>query len=282
MPSESEYGYKTIETNKVTVFADAGRGDANDPSLDGLIRSIEAVGLLHPITVYPDGDHWFCMAGARRLAAVRALGWTHVTAQVREQPDNQGTVAVAALENLDRKDLSPIDEATMCSAALQVLGDIDLVAKSIHRSPNWIQSRLDILGWPGDCLAALQASALSMSAIGPLAAIDNEHVRDYYLTEAVGNGATARQTASWAAAWRQSGAQDLGAQPSADSESPVPSVPVCPPTGYCLVCRGQHNLNELSHLPLCVDCLDTLRQAAMQTEENDARIRSKSPKPQEP
>ena len=262
MPDEPDYGYKTIPTNMITVFADAGRGDANDPNLDGLIRSIDAIGLLHPITVYPDGEHWFCMAGARRLAAVRALGWELITANVRKRPDTQGAVAVTALENLDRKQLDPIDEATMCAQAIEVLGDIETVAKSINRTTTWVQARLNILGWPTDCIDALHGTSLSMSALQPLASIDNDHVRNFYLTEAIANGATARQTAAWAANWRSAGHETSSPTPPADINTSQPGSPAQPPTGYCLICRRQHQLNELSHLPMCTSCLSTIREAA--------------------
>ena len=81
-------------------------------SLEGLVESIRAVGLLHPVVVTPDG---LLVAGARRLAACRILGWAEVPVQVVDLDD---LLRAEHDENVIRKDFLP-SEAVAIAAALR-------------------------------------------------------------------------------------------------------------------------------------------------------------------
>ena len=82
-----------------------------EPELAELEASIKASGLLQPIVVRARGDgKWELVAGERRLRAVSRLGWTEIPAVVRDF-DDRAMLTLALVENLQRTDLNPLEEA---------------------------------------------------------------------------------------------------------------------------------------------------------------------------
>ena len=100
-------------TSSIRARATRGRDDG----IDELAESIRAHGLLQPIVVRPLGTGYELIAGHRRLEAAQALGWTEIAAVVRDETDDNEAYILTLVENLQREDLSPKEEA----AALEVL-----------------------------------------------------------------------------------------------------------------------------------------------------------------
>jgi ParB family chromosome partitioning protein len=82
----------------------------NPDELAELQASLASSGLLQPITVRPVGDAYELIAGERRLRAATNLGWTEIPALVKDL-DDRSSLVMALVENLQRSDLNPIDEA---------------------------------------------------------------------------------------------------------------------------------------------------------------------------
>lgn len=94
-----------------------------------LENSLRANGLLQPITVRPSpsGDEYELIAGERRLRAASRIGWTEIPALVKEI-DDRALLTLALVENLQRADLSPIEEA---SAYQQLISDFTLTQQQL-------------------------------------------------------------------------------------------------------------------------------------------------------
>src|ERR671915_1837611 len=86
------------------------RTHIDETELTELTASIEASGLLQPVIVRPKNGKYELIAGERRWRAVQRLGWPKIPAVVKEV-DDQTLLTLALIENLQRDDLSPIDEA---------------------------------------------------------------------------------------------------------------------------------------------------------------------------
>jgi ParB family chromosome partitioning protein len=86
------------------------RRQFDSAELAELEASLKASGLLQPITVRRQGDAFELIAGERRLRAATNLGWTEISAIVREF-DDQTMLVLALVENLQRSNLNPIEEA---------------------------------------------------------------------------------------------------------------------------------------------------------------------------
>ena len=82
----------------------------NPEELAELEASLAASGLLQPITVRRAGDAYELIAGERRLRAATNLGWTEIPALIKDL-DDRSSLVLALVENLQRSDLNPIDEA---------------------------------------------------------------------------------------------------------------------------------------------------------------------------
>src|SRR5678815_6111829 len=86
------------------------RKEFREEDLTQLQSSLAATGLLQPITVRQAGDHFELIAGERRLRAATRLGWTEIPAIVKDY-DDKALLTLALVENLQRADLNPIEEA---------------------------------------------------------------------------------------------------------------------------------------------------------------------------
>lgn len=118
--------------------------------IEQLADSIKEVGLLQPIVARRDGDRLVVVAGHRRLAAIRTLRWTHVEVIVRAPMRPDHVVAAMLIENGQRRDLDPIEEARgILKLKAQDDGEDDLtdlqVARKIGRSQSYVSMRLALL-----------------------------------------------------------------------------------------------------------------------------------------
>jgi len=114
-------------------------------SLQELADSIRAQGIVQPIVVRPEGNHFELVAGERRWRAAQLAGLQKLPAVVREL-DAKSAAAVALIENIQREDLNPLEEA---NAFLRLIEEFDLthqqVADSVGRSRATISNLLRLL-----------------------------------------------------------------------------------------------------------------------------------------
>ena len=114
-------------------------------ALQELADSIRAQGVVQPIVVRPEGDHFELVAGERRWRAAQLAGLQKIPAVVREL-DARSTAAIALIENIQREDLNPLEEA---QAYLRLIEEFDLthqqVADSVGRSRAAVSNLLRLL-----------------------------------------------------------------------------------------------------------------------------------------
>src|SRR5215217_3194442 len=102
---------KQIRVADISPNSFQPRRTFTEPELAELESSIKASGLLQPIIVRSRGEgRWELVAGERRLRAVSRLGWTEIPAVVRDF-DDRAMLTLALVENLQRADLNPLEEA---------------------------------------------------------------------------------------------------------------------------------------------------------------------------
>lgn len=121
------------------------RHEFSDDSIAELAQTIEKDGLLQPITVRKKDDHFEIIAGERRFRATKKLGWTKIPAIVRAMDDQQ-TASLALIENLQRENLNPIDEA-QAYKRLMKLNDLTQVqlAKEVGKSQSYVANKIRLL-----------------------------------------------------------------------------------------------------------------------------------------
>src|SRR5215211_4477806 len=137
------------------------RTQINEAELVELTASIEASGLLQPVIVRPRNGKYELIAGERRWRAVQRLGWPKIPAVVKDV-DDKTLLTLALIENLQRDDLTPIDEA----AGYERLGEeFDLaqseIARLVGRDRSTIANLLRLLKLPDEVRQLVQARKLS-------------------------------------------------------------------------------------------------------------------------
>ena len=114
-------------------------------ALQELADSIRAQGVVQPIVVRPEGDHFELVAGERRWRAAQLAGLQKIPAVVREL-DAKSSAAIALIENIQREDLNPLEEA---QAFMRLIEEFDLthqqVAESVGRSRAAVSNLLRLL-----------------------------------------------------------------------------------------------------------------------------------------
>lgn len=151
------------------------RKDFDENSLSDLAQSISQHGLLQPLLVrpLPIGGYQI-VAGERRYRACRMAGLTEVPVTIRELSDTE-TMELALIENLQREDLSPIEEALGYKALIDKHGfSQEEVATSVGKSRPAIANSLRILKLPDSVLEYVKQDKISAGHARALLMLDNE------------------------------------------------------------------------------------------------------------
>lgn len=247
-----------IPVEKIRVGVHEQRQENDDPELDELSASIRRVGVIVPLAVRKDGDRFVVIAGHRRLAAAKKAGLNAVPCSIRDDSDSV-TTEVCFAENMFRKDLSPFELACAIEDCIKnKIMTMDELAAGLHRSPDWCRRMRTLLQWPGDVLQAIHGGWLSISAATNIAMIEDGAYRGFLLKNAKESGATARTTAAWLQAWRSMAPveQAVQAEPIPPESRSMPMVPQAP----CLCCSQVFRTDELSHVPVCAQCIRIIRE----------------------
>lgn len=151
--------------------------------IEELAVTIEEHGLLQPIVVRKQGTGYEIIAGERRYRAVRSLGWETIPAIVKEMTD-ETTASLALIENLQREDLTPIEEAEAYERLL-ALQDItqEVLARKLGRSQSAIANKLRLLRLPTDVREALKQRTITERHARALLPLKDEALQVTVLAE---------------------------------------------------------------------------------------------------
>lgn len=168
----------------------------DEGALAELAASIEASGLLQPVVVRPRNGGYELIAGERRWRAVQRLGWPTVPAVVKDA-DDQTLLTLALVENLQRDDLSPIDEAQGYRRLMEefALSQVD-VARAVGRHRATVANLLRLLKLPEEVQALIQEGKLSEGHARALLALEQSEAVVRMAKRAVADGWSVREVES--------------------------------------------------------------------------------------
>ena len=150
------------------------RRDFPEEELRELEASIRAGGLLQPISVRARAGSFELIAGERRFRAVKRLGWPTIPAVVREI-DDEALLTQALIENLQREDLNPIDEAQGYQRLAQEFGlSQQQIADAVGKDRSTVANLLRLLGLPDDVQHLVRGGQLSVGHARALLALPPE------------------------------------------------------------------------------------------------------------
>lgn len=170
------------------------RKEFRPEELKELAESIKATGLLQPITVraIAGSDRFELVAGERRLRAVRSLGWKTVPAIVRDY-DDRTMLTLALVENLQREDLNPIEEA---EGYARLSGEFGLtqndIAELVGKDRSTVANLLRVLQLPASVRRMLENGELTLGHARPLLALEDEALIESVAKEAAEHGLSVR------------------------------------------------------------------------------------------
>ncbi|RLA11865.1 MAG: chromosome partitioning protein ParB [Gammaproteobacteria bacterium] len=138
-------GLREIDIDRIQRGKYQPRQHFDQQSLQELADSIRSQGIVQPIVVRPEGDHFELVAGERRWRAAQIAGLQKIPAVVRDL-DSKSAAAIALIENIQREDLNPLEEA---QGLMRLIDDFDLthqqVADSVGRSRASVSNLLRLL-----------------------------------------------------------------------------------------------------------------------------------------
>ena len=187
-------GYADIAVSEVVPNPNQPRKDFDDESIASLAASIEEIGLLQPIVVRRDDDGYVLVAGERRLRAMKSLSRTTIPAVIRQETDGATNLAEALVENLQREDLNPLEEAAAYEELLEEYGlTHDDVAKRVGRSRSTITNTVRLLQLPQAIQKLLASGELTAGHARALLGTEDEGYAIHIAQRAVAEGWTVRR-----------------------------------------------------------------------------------------
>src|SRR6266404_1758764 len=195
-PEEDTGGIlKEISLREIRKNPFQPRKDFSPQALKELQDSLKSSGLLQPITVRrtrEGREQYELVAGERRLRAASELGWATISAVVKEM-DDRNLLALALVENLQRSDLNPVEEAEGYNQLITKFGHTQqTIASMVGRDRSTVANMLRILQLPDRVRQMIRDGLLSTGQARPLLALANEERIIELAREVVSKGLSAR------------------------------------------------------------------------------------------
>src|SRR4051812_49026054 len=174
-PARENSDLRRIRIADITPNRFQPRRTFTEPELAELEASIRANGLLQPITVRTQpGGGWELVAGERRLRAAGRLGWAEIPAVVRDF-DDRAMLTLALVENLQRADLNPLEEAEGYQRLIDEFGLTQLqVADAVGKDRTSITNLLRVLSLPVAIRQLVEAGQITAGHARALLPIKDE------------------------------------------------------------------------------------------------------------
>ena len=197
---EEESELQTLPITKVEPRMDQPREMFDEQSLQELADSIAQYGLIQPITARKlESGYYQIIAGERRWRAARLAGLTEIPVRVIEADDRR-TAELALVENLQREDLNPIEEARGYRALIDEYGlTQEETAKSVGRSRPAIANAMRLLSLCPAVLEMVEQGKLSAGHARALVPLLDEKLQAAAAKEVVDKGLSVRPTEQLAA-----------------------------------------------------------------------------------
>ncbi|SEJ43626.1 chromosome segregation DNA-binding protein [Deinococcus reticulitermitis] len=160
---ETGAGSVTVQTLRIDRIAQAAyqpRQVFEPEALAELAQSIKEKGVLQPLLVRPRGDAFEIVAGERRWRASQLAGLTELPVIIRDLGDREA-LEIAIIENLQREDLGPLEEARAYQALLDQGLNQEGVAQAVGKGRSTVTNALRLLTLPEQVLQALDSGTIS-------------------------------------------------------------------------------------------------------------------------
>ena len=202
-------GLAMIAIDQISPNPYQPRKTFNDASIEELARSVKEHGIIQPLVVTKTGDNKYrLIAGERRFRAAQKAGLETVPVVVKETMTDGDVLQVALIENIQREDLNPIEEAY---AYHQLHEEFQLtqeeISKRVGKERSTVANCLRLLKLPDSVKKLLAAGQLSMGHARAILAVDSARKQEQLAERVVKRNLNVRQTEMLAAETANKGAE---------------------------------------------------------------------------
>ena len=180
------------------------RRSFDEKALESLAASIRSQGVLEPLRLRPLGDRFQVVFGERRLRASKLAGLAEVPAVVEETEDSSMRI-LALVENLQREDLGPLEEADALAGLVEILGTQEAVAEQVGKDRATVANAIRLLGLPPEVKDLLSQGRIQAGHARTLLGLESAAAMIEMAGEVVRRGLTVRQAEALVRARSKSG-----------------------------------------------------------------------------
>ena len=167
----------------------------NAGKMDELIGSLREKGVIQPLLVRPTGEGYELIAGERRWRAAKELNIEELPAIIREDIDDANCLELSLIENIQREELNPIEEASAYQALISQFGyTLDKVGQMMAKDKTTISNSLRLLTLPEEIRAYLENGQLSVGHAKALLSITNTQRMKILAKNILKKGLSVRET----------------------------------------------------------------------------------------
>ena len=186
-------GIDYIDINDIKPNSNQPRKTFDEDKLNELAASIEEHGLIQPLVLRKAEKGYEIVAGERRWRAARKIGIREIPCIVRELTDEENML-LAIIENMQREDLNPIEEAEGIRQMIETYGlTQEEVSKSVGKSRPYIANSLRLLRLPETVRKYIEDGSLSTGHAKAIAAVSDEKKQIELAEVAIRDGLSVRQ-----------------------------------------------------------------------------------------
>lgn len=190
---ETDTGFEMVSVDEISPNPAQPRTRFDDETLEELTASLKEVGVLQPIVVTRGESGYVLIAGERRWRAARRAGLRVIPAVLRGSAGDS-TLVEALVENVQRQDLTPLEEAHAYQQLLENYGmNQEQVASRVGKSRPTISNTLRLLQLPDDVQEMVDGGELSAGHARALVGLEDEKYAIHLAKKAVADGWSVRQ-----------------------------------------------------------------------------------------
>ena len=176
-PKTNENGVIELKVNQIEPNREQPRKNFDEDALQELADSIKKHGIIQPLVVQKKGEYYEIIAGERRWRAAKIAGLKHIPAVIKDYSE-QEMVEIALIENIQRQDLNPIEEAM---AFKQLMQEYDLkqdeLAERVSKSRTAVTNSMRLLKLPQKIMEMVINNELSSGHARTLLSIEDEDLQ---------------------------------------------------------------------------------------------------------
>lgn len=183
-----------IEVSLITPNQYQPRSVFDEEKLHELAATIDEHGVIQPIVLRPLGDKYEIIAGERRWRAVSTLGWETIPAIIKPLDDDQ-SASIALIENLQREELTAIEEAMAYARLIDIHGlTQESLAEKLGRGQSTIANKLRLLKLPSSVQSAILEKKITERHARALIILKDPVLQEKVLHEIIDKQLNVKQT----------------------------------------------------------------------------------------